>query len=139
MYLFHISTKNLGKEKIFTPRIPSNRYEGLQVWNTYMGEMIYEDDTIPRICVSPDIARCLLAMGLPCHRVTPQIKGYVYVADKPRAVSRDLPMSLVPDAIETKEYWILSKTKMKRVGTILVDTKTLEYKWIRTDIPYFCV
>jgi hypothetical protein len=50
-------------------------------------------------------------------------------------VSRDLPLILVPDAVETEEHWILSKTKMKRIGIInIIEThEQTTYDWVKQD------
>ena len=131
--LYHVSLKNLGKSKIFTPRIPTNRFEGDLAEHPWLGR-IPEDDTIPRICVTTNISYAINAIGLPLVSKT-GIRGYLYKALNPRAVSRDLPRILVPDANETNEHWILSKTKMQRIGTIRIfDTPEKTYwEWIKKD------
>lgn len=91
----------------FVPRIPKTRCK-------------IEDDTIPRICVAPDIRHCLFAMpgagriiefakavGMPIV-----IHAYYLTADK---VLEDVS-DKVADAEFTKEMWLLSEpTRVYRV------------------------
>lgn len=134
-HFYHISLQNLGKKKKFHPKIPLNRYEGAFVKHPYALKDIVEDDTIPRICVAPEIDLCISAITLP-NMSEKGIRGYVYVADKPLAVSEDLPKLLVPDAYETQEHWILSPTVMKRIGIVQLFERDYDvlYSWLKRDV-----
>lgn len=123
--LYHLSYRFMGYTPTFTPRIPSERYEGEQVFHEYIGELMDEDETIPRICVSDSIENCLSAHpmnGIMLAELS------VYVAKNPYMVTKDLPAIMVPDAKETGEIWILSETEMEYQGEITVMGHDV-YQW----------
>lgn len=129
--LFHVSPDDLGEKVLFHPRIPSNRFEGGELYHPYMGETIKEEnDTIKRICVSNSIRGCFRAVPIENTKTC-----YVYIPLTPLVVSRDLPLCLVPDAKETGEHWILNKTWMIREGEIEIlesdGFEVVKYKWTK--------
>lgn len=133
--LYHVTLDNHGKSKKFQPRIPTNRYEGGYTYHPYIGEELPEDDQIPRICVSPSLTGAISAITLP-DTGADGIKAFVYQAVDPLGVTADLPRILVPDAKETKEHWILTPTKMKRIGSIRIRDRVatgITYEWIKKD------
>lgn len=112
--LYHISYKDLGKRVLFKPKIPDNRYEGYDIYHPYLGEKYPENDTVKRICVSHSVMGCLRALPIEFDYY------FVYEAIRPIAVTRDMPLYMVPDAKTTGEHWILSNTYMERRGKIKV-------------------
>lgn len=110
MAVFYHISKDLRHNGVFTPRIPSNRYEGQDK----------EDDTTPRITVSTTIEGCLSAMpggGLSLEETNIETRGYylVFRIDTEKLgipnsaiVSSDylFKNELVPDADNTEEHWI---------------------------------
>lgn len=124
--LYHLSCAYLGVKPTFNPRIPSERYEGEQVFHNYTGQLIDEDDTIPRICVAESVENCLLAHPMNGMSDTTL---YVYTAKDPYMVTKDLPAIMVPDAKETGETWILSDTVMEYQGKLIV-LEYDKYEWI---------
>jgi len=123
MNLYHISDDFLGEDPLLSPRVPKYRMEGRCIYHKYLKKQIKEDGRLPRVCVSNKISGCLSAVAASLKN-----NFFVYLAVKPRYVSRDLPLMLVPDAKKTGERWILKRTKFKLVGTIMV-TNPQEYKW----------
>lgn len=124
--LYHISRIDLGETKMFTPRVPENRWVGKhEAYNPFNDSLIDEDKKFKRICVSPYISGCYKALtgdgDYSCE-------FYVYQAANPEYVSRDLPLMLVSDAKKTGEHWILKKTKFKRIGRIEGSAK--KWRWV---------
>ena len=103
MILYHISHKSLGKQPTLKPRTPFSRACG-------------EDDT-PRICVSPTIEECYLALQLEIEaQYVHRIQSYwVYVVDTRDSVFAN---ESVFDRRITRERWLLTPTKLKRIGRI---------------------
>jgi hypothetical protein len=111
--LFHVSGDITdAKTKLFVPRIPEHRYVG-------------EDDTIPRICFSDSILGCIKAIpdsydGIYNRLCLQEERGIpalfsVYSIDEgrlPKDIIRtpEQLQHLVPDALQTSEYWILNFT-----------------------------
>ena len=99
----------------FIPRVPENRCEG-------------EDDTVKRICVAPDIFHAINAMprggesmwkmhelGIPLF-----FHAYYLEAESEDIIRNEKLFTLIPDAIFTKEAWIIGKPKaVRRIDYIL--------------------
>ena len=122
--LFHISNNII---KVLMPRIPDNFY-------TKKG---WEDSTIKRASVAPDIDHCILSIGN--NKITNNPK--IYMVYEPTDYSKIKVMSnaeiirrggLVPDADVTKEYWLLTPTKVKEIAKIKVLKMTNRYE----IVPY---
>ena len=127
--LYHLSFNNLGREVIFKPRIPSNRFEGEGTYHPFKDEFLDEDDSIKRICVSNSIKGAYIALEGDGYTKNKEYKLFLYCPENPKAVSRDMPLIMVPDAKQTGEHWILEKTKMICKGEILF--KNGNWKWIK--------
>lgn len=112
--LYHLSIDR-HDDAIFEPRIPDNRAG-------------FEDNTIPRICVSTSIRGCLKALcmdGTHCsaYIYTPIEYNRNKIADnlyKPTIYE-------VPDVIETREKWITCPVKMHCIGVVTVEP--YRYGW----------
>ena len=127
--LYHLSKNYLGETKIFTPRVPENRWMGnCEAYNPFNCSLIEEDEKFKRICVSPYISGCYRALDGDDKFYNDY---YVYQAVDPEYVSRDLPLMLVSDAKKTGEHWILNKTKFKRIGRIEGSSK--KWRWIEKN------
>ena len=102
MTVYHISSKFLGKQPKFQPRIPQSRMQD-------------EDDTTPRICVAERIEDCYVAyLGSGnsfCSRIP---KMHVYATNGNSSV----PATSVPDYKYTKERWLLEAAHMEYIGEI---------------------
>jgi len=94
--LFHVSYENRGKKIRFSPRIPDSEETA--------GE---EDETTPRISLSPTIEGCLSA-------IAPIIDTdiyYVYqLINKPKLYKPTKEQ--VPDVEKTDEIWALTDTEL---------------------------
>lgn len=124
MILYHVSDRiDRVSEKEFTPRVPNS-----------VG-CCGEDKTIPRICFSTSIEKCITAIGLDTDM---QEYITVYTLDtsdidesaqilKPNILASS---KLVYDAVETDEHWILCPVKLKPKYY-----RILEAVW---DIPNGC-
>ena len=99
--LYHISVNRLGDE-VFYPRVPNERAQ-------------FEDDTIPRICVSTSVRGCIKGLGIdgthhhvflytPVEYKGKKIKGHIF---KPT-------VDEVPDVVETREKWIKRCSRVKK-------------------------
>lgn len=111
--LFHLSGDITDKEtKLFIPRIPEHRCKG-------------EDDTILRICFSDSILGCIKAipdsydgiynrLRLQEERGIPALFSVYSVNEK--KLSKDIIRTpeqlqyLVPDALQTSEFWVINTT-----------------------------
>ena len=100
--LFFISANKDIKELV--PRIPNNFF-------TKNG---YENDSIPRVCFSTDIGKCLMALSMNCtdkkFYVYSPIGNYKIISPTKRQV---------PDVEITNEKWICEKVKLICIGEIL--------------------
>jgi len=121
--VFHISNNII---KILQPKIPNNFY-------TKMG---WEDGKIKRISVAPDIDHCILSIGN--NKVAENPKIYrVYEPidyDKIKVMTNQelIRRNLVPDAKQTKEFWLLSTTRVKEIAKIKVLKMNEKY----VTVPY---
>ena len=121
--MFHISKQSYLDGQIFKPRIP----EYLGEYNP--NDTDFENNTTPRVCVSPSIEGCFNAIYcafFPQHPL-PSDKLYVYTPEKPfreykhktnKEIIRDKD---VYDANLTKEVWILEPVRMRLYGVIQLD------------------
>ena len=108
---FHVSNNPI---KVLIPKVPDNFY-------TKMG---YEDGTIARISVGPDVDHCLLAIGnnkvnegSRIYRVyEPKDYSKIQIKTNQEIIRR----KLVPDAKQTKEFWLMSRTPVKEIAKIKV-------------------
>lgn len=104
--LFFISEDDLDGE-ILEPRVPDNFF-------TKNG---YEDGETPRVCFTPSVDKCLMAISQKCAG----IEFYVF---SPEEVSEENiykpTVEEVPDSEITDEIWITCPVKIKKVGKIKV-------------------
>jgi len=114
MKLYHIST-SLMHTGIFTPQVPSGIEEGDS-----------EDWITPRICFSDSIEGCLTGIpdggiGLPAYIRSKSGKAYFKLftldtdAYKGIILSPEVIANKVPDALQTREYWIMDGLKLEGV------------------------
>lgn len=127
---FHLSYDPDLDEKELKPQIPSWLKELKDPEKTMKDTGRYENYTTPRVCLSPSIEGCLVAIMNTWKLGQSYIPGkqvYVYVPEKPiteykhktnKEIIRD---GDIFDAIETKEMWILEPVKLKRYGSIIID------------------
>lgn len=150
--MFHVSLKNDMDGKIISPQLPSYITDGGELDDNYQ-----EDTKTKRLCVSPSIEGCLIAI-LNYNKIREHAgdKFYVYTPEKPfsqykhktnKEIVKD---KLVFDANITKEAWILEPCKLKLYGiiklkkvkdlkkkptvekNIKMNTIKLDYEWIMT-------
>lgn len=150
--MFHVSLKNDMDGKIINPQLPSYITDGGELDDNYQ-----EDTKTKRLCVSPSIEGCLIAI-LNYNKIREHVgdKFYVYTPEKPfsqykhktnKEIVKD---KLVFDANITKEAWILEPCKLKLYGiiklkkvkdlkkkptvekNIKMNTIKLDYEWIMT-------
>jgi archaellum component FlaC len=150
--MFHVSLKNDMDGKTITPQLPSYITDGGELDDNYQ-----EDTKTKRLCVSPSIEGCLIAI-LNYKKIREHVgdKFYVYTPEKPfsqykhktnKEIVKD---KLVFDANITKEAWILEPCKLKLYGIIKLkkvkdlkkkptvekgikmNTIKLDYEWIMT-------
>lgn len=150
--MFHISLKNDMDGKTITPQLPSYITDDGELDDNYQ-----EDTKTKRLCVSPSIEGCLIAI-LSYKKIREHVgdKFYVYTPEKPfsqykhktnKEIVKD---KLVFDANITKEAWILEPCKLKLYGIIKLkkvkdlkkkptvekgikmNTIKLDYEWIMT-------
>lgn len=95
-YYYHITENNWGKQKTLLPRSNGDN-RGV------------EESKTPRICVSPSIAQCMVAIY--CYGND----WFVYRTKK--KVNAKEPISIA-DAHITDEKWLCKKTAFVRVGKI---------------------
>lgn len=127
---FHLSYDPDLDEKELKPQIPAWLKELKDPEKTMKETGRYENYTTPRVCLSPSIEGCLVAIMNTWKLGQSYIPGkqvYVYVPEKPiteykhktnKEIIRD---GDIFDAIETKEMWILEPVKLKRYGSIIID------------------
>lgn len=150
--MFHVSLKNDMDGKTINPQLPSYITDGGKLDDNYQ-----EDTKTKRLCVSPSIEGCLIAI-LNYNKIREHVgdKFYVYTPEKPfsqykhktnKEIVKD---KLVFDANITKEAWILEPCKLKLYGiiklkkvkdlkkkptvekNIKMNTIKLDYEWIMT-------
>lgn len=102
--MYHLSTKNLHG-KVLTPRIPVNFF-------TKNG---YEDSKTARVCFTPTIDQCLMAISQNLEGV----ELYVHVPMEKHKVYKP-SVKQVPDSKVTGELWVKEPVKIKCIGKIYV-------------------
>ena len=116
--LYHLSFDVFNKIEEFKPRIPKNRIKE-------------EDRKVKRICCSNSIEGCLLAMPnnneilLSEKGIYPLIKVYEFKEEDIEEGYLYFPKDIekkVPDAITTKEHWIMSNIKASSSYIISIDS-----------------
>ena len=118
--MFHVSLKDDMDGKEIKPQLPSYITDGGELNDNYK-----EDTETKRLCVSPSIEGCLMAI-MNYKKLKKHIgdKLYVYTPEKPfsqykhktnKEIVKD---KLVFDANITKEAWILEPCKLKLYGII---------------------
>ena len=125
--LYHIT---LGMTTILTPRIPENILKG-------------EDDKTPRICVCPTIEDCFKSVSWAVNyyekgRYEGKDRELVRVLEfdvqdigLENIVDNDFIVknSLVPDAIDTNEFWIINKT-IKASSIYYIYPGSMDYAYL---------
>lgn len=106
--MYHLSFENLDG-KILQPRIPDN----------YLTAVGYEENTIQRVCFSETISGALMSM----HRCLTDKILYVH---KPLRTSKTITneeiinKQYVPDAVYSKEIWVLEEVELEVIKKIRV-------------------
>jgi len=118
--LYHLSFDVLETIGEFVPRVPDNRILG-------------EDSTSLRICCSDTIQRALVALPnnedfLISNKLFPLVK--VYELDEPQIESSylltpELIQDKVPDAITTREHWIIQSIKPS--SSYIIQVTSMDY------------
>jgi len=124
--LFHISHASRPDIKIMIPKIPENEYV----------RRGWEDGTIPRISFALDVDHCILALGFNKIKNNTKIYNVYEPADyskiKVKTNKELIRKDLVPDAEQTKEVWILNKTKVNLIAKIqILNNKTNRYEIVK--------
>lgn len=136
-HCYHLSPWDLGNTRIFKPR-------------TFDIDEAIEVRQPPRICASPTIDGCIMAIGY--NNVIGEKRDengvqykkhgyrdfYVYATEKSRGTyvpnEKIVNKKLVFDAHMTGEVWFTSPTKFEKVGKIRIynkNPKTFDYKPLR--------
>ena len=104
--LYCISQEDLDGQTL-EPRVPDNFF-------TQNG---YEDGKTPRVCFTPSVDKCLMAISQKCEG----IEFYVFSPEEvPEENIYKPTVEEVPDAEITDETWITCPVKVKKVGKIKV-------------------
>lgn len=104
--LYCISQEDLDGQTL-EPRVPDNFF-------TKNG---YEDGETPRVCFTPSVDKCLMAISQKCEG----IEFYVFSPEEVPAENIYKPtVEEVPDSEITDETWITCPVKLKKVGKIKV-------------------
>lgn len=127
MKLFHVSLGLQDKQKLFVPRVPESCAKGQG-----------EDDTIPRICFSSSIEKCIQAIET-FPQLGELVTIYTFEVDE-QDPHLESPASLVkaskvPDALENQEYWYtkeVSLTGEHRVTAML--RREFALAWSRISV-----
>lgn len=92
--------------KTLTPRVPDN----------YFTNNGYEDGETPRVCFSPTVDQCLMALS----QKTTNMPFYVYEPENISKIDVYQPNEkAVPDCKITGELWVVQPVTLKRVGKII--------------------
>lgn len=101
--VFHVSKeKNI---KVMKPSIPNN----------FLTKNGYEEDKTPRVCFTPTIDQCLMALS----QNLKDSEFYVYTPDGEYDIHKATKKE-VPDSVVTDELWITEPVKVKCIGKIHV-------------------
>jgi adenylate kinase family enzyme len=104
--LYCISQEDLDGQTL-EPRVPDNFF-------TKNG---YEDGETPRVCFTPSVDKCLMAISQKCEG----IEFYVFSPEEVSDENIYKPtIEEVPDSEITDETWITCPVKLKKVGKIKV-------------------
>lgn len=117
-YYFHVTQNPFwGKEIILKPKPDGgNRSSG--------------EPKLPRICASPTIEQCLVALG-ECLRCNASI--YIYrTKNKIKTMN---PRGIV-DSKLTGEVWIINKTKFIKIGHLVPSNLPEELFWMNTGTKF---
>ena len=101
--IYHVSQS--GTIKSIKPTVPNN----------YMTKNGYEDGVTPRVCFTPSIDKCLMALSKKCTGM----ELYVYVPAKDYELYYPTAKQ-VPDVKITSEIWIKDTVQVKCIGKIRV-------------------
>lgn len=113
MTYYRLEKNDLGANFTFVPVIPEGQCGSER--NLYR--------KVKRICVSPTIEKCLIALAGRGDR-----KLYVYAVENPRPINHIKPKKCVGDWKFSKEAWIMKPTEFKRIGRIDI-TKQANVIW----------
>lgn len=102
--LVHLSLTNLDGTTL-EPRVPDN----------YFAKNGYEDGTTKRVCFTPNVGKCLMAMSKKCDGM----ECYVMVPEGNYKTYRPT-VKEVPDSKITGEIWIKEPVKVRCIGKIKV-------------------
>ena len=97
---YHVTKSYRGKVAVMTPRLPRDGNSNL----------IKYEGNIPRICVSNDIFRCLLAI----HGTEELVSDKLYFTENPCVYYTEVTPYLPPDYGDFRinnEMWFLKRTK----------------------------
>lgn len=119
MQAVHVSFDQIEK---FIPRVPGSRCPN-------------EDNTIPRICVAPDIRSALNAIPQ-CGQVLEYMRKlglpviiHAYYLYGGKRIDNKGVQKYVPDAAITKEFWLVTPPEgVRRVDYVVNDFSTLKDK-----------
>ena len=105
--MFHVSRKFHGFTWTPTPRVPHRT-------------MTNEDQSTPRVCVSPTVSQCLLAIdGINSLEhsaiINQHSHWYIYQTDHPPVKVKP---HQVPDVELTNEHWITETAQFKLIGEV---------------------
>lgn len=106
---FHLSERDLNNV-VLSPKVPKN----------YMTEKGYENNTIKRVSFAKTIDGALLGLS-------DDLSGKIFYVHEPVNYNvkiftnkEILDNKYVPDAMFSKELWVLEDVKLKRIGRIRV-------------------
>lgn len=117
--LLHITSRYLGQEATFNPRLPNR-------------PSIDEDRTVERVPVCSTVDECLAAITA---LKAPPV-GYLYrLKGSPRSfgVDYDSPMRLVPDWEQSNEIWLTRPAPFVFQYAISIDATLEAIGWRRLD------
>lgn len=106
MIFYHVSKDPHISETVVYPRIPTYRMEG-------------EDQSVPRICVSPSILGCLNAVD------QLEVNGVVYIYTCESNVFCQPSCQQVADQHLTGEMWITEAVKIEYYQQIIIKEKIM--------------
>lgn len=101
-YLYHVTTQNWGPKRVLRPLSSNSKIVGNRGGN---------EPEIARICVGPDVARCLASIYWYIE------KERVNIYRTARKVCSVEPWN-VRDACVTQERWLLKSTTFHKVASI---------------------
>ena len=117
MELFFVSPIR-HDDKTLTPRVPKN----------FLTENGFEDNTTPRVCFSPKIDGCLIALS---QNLEGKILYVHSPVEQPKRIKHPTEKQ-VPDVKHTGEVWVMEPVTIRAVKKIVVGTakpKPLKYTY----------